>query len=129
MPYEPRKGEQCLRRAVLALFTGQLDGETIADDRISVPQSARRILLRLADTKVAFTQPDDAGDGPLGRFLAPPTSGIYALVWQVEDEAIAETFFQKKGLRTTRRDCLSPGFAIEPEDFLGARHEFVRTLG
>jgi catechol 2,3-dioxygenase-like lactoylglutathione lyase family enzyme len=114
--------------AVLTLFTGQLDGEIVADDRIRLPQPARRILLRLADTNVAFTQPDDAGDGPLGTFLALPTSGIYALVWQVEDEAVAEAFFQKKGLRTTRDDCLSPGFAIEPEDFLGARHEFVRTL-
>jgi hypothetical protein len=112
---------------VLALFTGQLDGEVVADERISVPQPARRVLLRLADTHVAFTQPDDARDGPLARFLAPPTSGIYALVWQVEDETVAEAFFQKKGLRTTREDCVSSGFAIEPEDFLGARHEFVRN--
>jgi catechol 2,3-dioxygenase-like lactoylglutathione lyase family enzyme len=112
--------------AVIALFTGQLDGELVADERISVPQPARRIWLRLADTKVAFTQPDDASGGPLGRFLAPPTTGIYALVWHVEEEAVAEAFFQQKGLRTTRDNCLSSGFAIEPADFLGARHEFFQ---
>jgi len=25
----------------------------------------------------------------------------------------------------TQDDCVTPGFAIDPEDFLGARHEFV----
>jgi len=64
----------------------------------------------------------------LVRFLAPPTSGIYALVWQVEDETVAEAFFRKKGLRTTRENCVSSGFAIEPEDFLGARHEFAMAV-
>ena len=80
---------------------------------------------RMADTRVAFIQPDDDGGGPLGAFLEPPTSGIYALVWRVVDLAAAETFFRAKGLRTTREHCVSGGFAIDPEDFLAARHEFV----
>ena len=41
-----------------------------------------------------------------------------------EDEAAAQTFFQKKGLRTTLEGCVSAGFAIDPRDFFGARHEF-----
>jgi catechol 2,3-dioxygenase-like lactoylglutathione lyase family enzyme len=108
----------------LAFFTGLLDGALLADERVSLPQPGRRALVRLADTKVAFIQPDDTGGGPLGAFLEPPTSGIYALVWRVENLQAAETFFQTKGLRTTRQGCVSGGFAIDPRDFLSARHEF-----
>ena len=82
-------------------------------------------MVQLADTKVAFIQPDEPTAGPLGTFLTPPTSGVYALVWRVEDEAAAQAFFQKKGLRTTLEDCVSAGFAIDPRDFFGARHEFL----
>ena len=111
----------------LAFFTGLLDGELLADERIVVPQPARRVLVRLGDTKVAFIQPDGATDGPLGAFLEPPTSGIYSLVWRVEDTEAAEAFLHTKGLRTTRQDCVSGGFAIDPRDFLSARHEFSGT--
>ncbi len=111
----------------LGFFTGQLDGELLADERILTPQPGRRVVLQLADTKVAFTQPDDLNNGPLGSFLKPPTSGVYALVWRVEDEATAETFFQKNKLRTTRDGCFSSGFAIDPRDFLDARHEFISS--
>lgn len=112
--------------AALGFFTGLLDGELLADARIALPQPGRRILLRLADTQVAFIQPDDPDGGPLGEFLEPPTSGVHAMVWRVEDEAAAEAYVHKKGLRTTRANCVSDGFAIEPDDFQGARHEFVR---
>jgi catechol 2,3-dioxygenase-like lactoylglutathione lyase family enzyme len=115
--------------AALAFFTGQLDGELLADERIFKPQPGRRALVRLADTQVAFLQPDDPSTGPLGAFLTPPTSGVYALVWRVEDEAAAQTFFKQKGLRTTREDCVSAGFAIDPRDFLAARHEFLSASG
>lgn len=111
--------------AVLAFFTGQLDGELLADERITAPQPARRILLRLTDTEVAFIQPDDPGAGPLGEALRPPTSGVHAMVWRVEDEAAAQDYIHLKGLRTTREHCVSAGFAIEPDDFFQARHEFV----
>lgn len=111
--------------AALGFFTGQLDGELLADERIAAPQPGRRVLLRLADTQVAFIQPDDPKTGPLGAFLQPPTSGVHAMVWRVEDEAAAEAWVRKKGLRTTRENCVSAGFAIEPDDFLSARHEFV----
>ena len=86
--------------------------------------SGRRVLVRLGGTQVAFIQPDDPDRGPLGEFLKPPTSGIYALVWRVEDLQAAETFFHQKGLRTTREACVSAGFAIDPRDFSNARHEF-----
>ena len=111
--------------AAVAFFTGQLDGELLTDERIFAPQPGRRVLVRLAGTNIAFIQPDDARSGPLGTFLTPPTSGVYSLVWCVEDERAAQQFFHKKGLRTTREHCVSAGFAIEPADFLGARHEFV----
>jgi catechol 2,3-dioxygenase-like lactoylglutathione lyase family enzyme len=111
--------------AALALFTGLFDGELIADTRTALPQPARHARVRLADTDVVFVQPDDPAAGPLGEFLQPPSSGVYALVWRVEDEAAAEAVFTGQGLRTTRDGCVSAGFAIAPEDFLGARHEFT----
>jgi catechol 2,3-dioxygenase-like lactoylglutathione lyase family enzyme len=108
-----------------AFFTEILDGELLADERIVLPQPGRRIRVRLAGTHVAFIQPDDAELGPLAEFLEPPTSGIYSLVWRVEDTAAAERFFHDKGLRTTREACVSGGFAIDPRDLSSARHEFV----
>jgi len=111
--------------AALRFFTGVCDGELLADERVLLPQPGRRALVRLADTRVAFIQPDDAGTGPLGAFLEPPTSGVYALVWRVEDESAAEAVLRKQGLRTSRAGCISAGFAIDPGDFLGARHEFT----
>ena len=107
-------------------FTELLDGELLADERIALPQPGRRILVRLADTRVAFIQPDDAKQGALGEFLEPPSSGIYSLVWRVEDPEAAERFFLAKGLGTTRAACVSAGVAIDPRDFSSARHEFTR---
>lgn len=110
----------------LRFFTELVDGELLADERITLPQPGRRVLLRVGDTGVAFIQPDDAASGPLGAFLAKPQSGIYALVWNVADRARAESHFgEKLKLRLTRDGCVSPGFAIHSDDFFGARHEFV----
>ena len=118
----------CVTREIdkaIGFFTGAVDGEVIVDERTELPQRGRRALLRIGDTKVAFIQPDDPASGPLGAFLAKPQNGIYALVWQVADEARARGHFDKLNLRQTQAGCVSPGFAIEPDDFLGARHEFV----
>ena len=110
----------------LRFFTQILDGELLADERTDLPQPGRRALVRIGDTKVAFVQPDDPGSGPLGAFLAKPQSGIYALVWKVADEATARAHFADKlKLRLTNAACISPGFAIDPDDFFGGRHEFV----
>jgi catechol 2,3-dioxygenase-like lactoylglutathione lyase family enzyme len=106
-------------------FTDAVDGEVIVDERTELPQPGRRVLLQIGDTRVAFIQPDDTAFGPLGAFLGKPQNGIYALVWQIADEAKARTHFDKLSLRQTAEGCVSPGFAIDPEDFLGARHEFV----
>ena len=114
--------EQALR-----FFTTCVDGELLSDERTSLPQPGRRVLIRVGDTNVAFVQPDDTGSGPLGAFLGKPQSGIYALVWQVADAETARAHFTGGllGLRLTEADCVSPGFAIEPDDFFGGRHEFV----
>jgi catechol 2,3-dioxygenase-like lactoylglutathione lyase family enzyme len=109
----------------LGFFTGHVDGELLSDERTTQPQPARRVLVRIGDTRVAFIQPDDPSSGPLGAFLSKPQNGIYALVWQVSDPARARAHFDKLALRMTGEGCVSDGFAIEPEDFLGARHEFV----
>lgn len=111
--------------AALTFFTQRVDGELLIDEHIHVPQPARRALIGLADIRVAFIQPDERSAGPLGKFLTPPTSGIYAMVWRVDNETAAQDFFQRKGVRTTREHCVSAGFAIDPADFIGGRHEFV----
>lgn len=112
--------------AVLRFFTGLVDGEVLSDERTQLPQPGRRVVIRIGDTDVAFIQPDDTGSGALGGFLAKEQNGIYALVWQVADAAQARAHFEGKlKVRLTTGGCVSSGFAIEPEDFYGARHEFV----
>ncbi len=109
----------------LAFFTGLVDGELLSDELTTLPQPARRALVRIGDTNVAFIQPDDPAAGPLGAFLSKPQNGIYALVWKVADVIAARAHFDKLELGLTAEGCVSPGFAIDPADFLGARHEFV----
>jgi catechol 2,3-dioxygenase-like lactoylglutathione lyase family enzyme len=109
----------------LDFFTRVIDGELLEDAHITAPQPARRILIRIGDTNVAFLAPESSA-GVLSTFLEPPCAGIYALVWQVADDKAAEAFFNKNNARTTREGCVSSGFAINPEDFVGARHEFIR---
>lgn len=110
----------------LRFFTELVDGEVLADEHTTLPQPARRVLVRIGDTRVAFIQPDDVAAGPLGAFLATAQNGIYALVWQVEDADGARTHFTGKcQLRLTADGCVSAGFAIAPDDFFGARHEFI----
>ena len=112
--------------AALRFFTEVCDGEVLEDAATALPQPGRRVLVRLGDTNVAFIQPDDATAGPLGAFLAKPQNGIYALVWRVGDTARARGHFEGRvKLRTTGEACVAAGFAIEPDDFFGARHEFV----
>lgn len=107
-------------------FTGLVDGEILSDERTELPQPARRMVIRIGDTKVAFLQPDDTTTGPLGAFLGKEQNGIYALVWKLADEAKAKDHFQGKlKMRLTSEGCVSPGFAIDPDDFFGGRHEFV----
>jgi catechol 2,3-dioxygenase-like lactoylglutathione lyase family enzyme len=110
----------------LHFFRQLCDGEVIEDARTGCPQPGRRVLIQLGDTRVAFIQPDDAEAGALGAFLSKVQNGIYALVWQVEDAEKASAYFTGKcSLRVTAEGCISSGFAIDPEDFLGARHEFI----
>jgi hypothetical protein len=112
--------------AVLSFFTQLVDGRMLSDERWTLPQPSRRVLIRIGDTPVAFIQPDDPTSGPLGAFLSKPQSGIYSLVWQIAVETQARTHFEDRlKLRLTHEACISPGFAIHPDDFFGARHEFV----
>jgi catechol 2,3-dioxygenase-like lactoylglutathione lyase family enzyme len=111
----------------IRFFTQSVDGKLLSDERTTLPQPARRVLIQVGDTRVAFLQPDDSASGPLGAFLGKKQNGIYALVWQVADAEAAKAHFAGGllNLRLTQAACVSPGFAIEPDDFLGARHEFV----
>jgi 4-hydroxyphenylpyruvate dioxygenase-like putative hemolysin len=111
----------------IRFFTSCVDGEILSDEHTTLPQPARRVLIRIGDTNVAFIQPEDTATGPLGAFLASKQNGIYALVWQVADAEKAKAHFSGGllNMRLTEEHCVSPGFAIDPEDFFGGRHEFV----
>lgn len=108
-------------------FTQCVDGKVVSDEHTTQPQPARRVAIRIGDTNVAFLQPDDKASGPLGAFLGKKQNGIYALVWQVADVDKVRAHFTggQLQLRLTDEDCVSPGFAIHPDDFFGGRHEFV----
>ena len=110
-------------------FTRCVNGLVLSDEHTTQPQPARHVLIRIGDTNVALIQPDDTASGPLGAFLGKKQNGIYALVWQVADEAKARAHFTGGllNLRLTEDDCVSPGFAIHPDDFFGGRHEFVTS--
>jgi hypothetical protein len=111
---------------VLTFFTDSVDGKVVSDQRCTTPQPGRRVVIHIGDTDVAFIQPDDTTTGPLGAFLAKPQNGVYALVWKIADEAQARQHFHGKlKLRLTQEGCVSNGFAIDPADFFGGRHEFV----
>jgi catechol 2,3-dioxygenase-like lactoylglutathione lyase family enzyme/extradiol dioxygenase family protein len=101
--------------AARAFFTQMFDGEVLEE-------RADRVLLRIGDTQVAFSCPDGEA---FAEFRARPHGGIYALVWEVEDEAQARAEFERRGLRTLTNGCAGGGFAIDPADFRGARHEFL----
>jgi catechol 2,3-dioxygenase-like lactoylglutathione lyase family enzyme len=110
--------------AAQSFFTQMIDGDVLEAGPVEAPQPARRALLRIGDTRVAFIAPDDPECGPLGDWLARPNSGIYALVWRVEDEARARSAFEALNLGTITTACVGGGFAINPANFFGARHEF-----
>ena len=88
---------------VIGFFTGAVDGRIVSDARTGLPQPGRRVLIRIGDTDVAFIQPDDAAQGPLGAFLAKPQNGIYALAWKVADAGAAQAHFEKLEMRHDRR--------------------------
>ena len=109
----------------LWFFTEVVDGELRSDERVELPQAARRAVVHVGNADVAFIQPDDTASGPLGAFLGRTQNGIYALVWQISDEDAARAHFVKLEMRTTQEACIASGFAVDPRDFFGGRHEFV----
>jgi catechol 2,3-dioxygenase-like lactoylglutathione lyase family enzyme len=110
----------------IAFFTGSVDGTVTEDAHTNLPQPGRRVVIHIGDTDVAFIQPDDTTSGPLGAFLGKQQNGIYALVWKIADEAQSRSHFEDKlKMRLVQEDCVSAGFAIHPDDFFGARHEFI----
>ena len=136
--HEQQFGEAAAQHSSVAAIVGTglgggviVDGEVVSDERTELPQAGRRAVVHLGDTDIAFIQPDDTASGPLGAFLSKPQNGIYALVWKVADEAQAKAHFSggRLQMKLTQDGCVSPGFAIDPEDFFGARHEFVVAAG
>ncbi len=118
----------CVLRDVDAaerVLTEMFDGTVLSDAQITSPQPARRVLIEIGGDQVALIAPVDADTGPLGAYLAGHHTGVYALVWQVEDEARARAAFAAMKMEFVTNTCVGGSFGIDPAHFMGARHEFV----
>lgn len=113
--------------AAIRFFTEVLDGEVVARDRITAPEPAERVFIRVADGLFAFMRPEAGGAGPLSDFLAGPNSGVYALVWRIDDVERAKAWFSRLKL-ATGPDGLDGALALSRDAMLGARHEFETTV-
>ena len=109
----------------LGFFLGVLSGELVSDTRTIHPQAARQVRLTLGDTVIALIAADDPTSGPIGDYLSGPASGIYALVWEVDDLDAARAHMAAIGMALTEPHLAADGIAIDPAAMLGARHEFV----
>ena len=106
-------------------FLEILSGETVGDDRLVAPQPAHQLRVRLGDLHVALIAPDDPDAGPLGVYLRQPASGVFALVWEVDDPDKARAHMQRVGMPLAPPLLATGGFALNTAAMLGARHEFV----
>jgi catechol 2,3-dioxygenase-like lactoylglutathione lyase family enzyme len=111
--------------AALTFFTEVLAGEVLEDERAVLPQPGRRVRVLVGDTRVALIAADDPATGLFGEYFSRPASGVFALVWEVDDLAAARAHLQGIDLPLVRAE-LGDGFAIDPAAMYGARHEFVR---
>ena len=113
-------------RAALIFFGEVLAGAILSDERIALPQPARQVRVLVGDTAVALIAADDPAAGAIGAYAAKPVSGIFALVWEVDDLDAARAHLEGIGLPLIPAALDESGFAIDPAAMHGARHEFVR---
>ncbi len=106
-------------------FLTVMAGTKLSDARINCPQPARQLNVMLGDALVALIAADDPHSGTIGAYFSRPVSGVYALVWQVDDPAAARRHFEEAGLKLTAATLPGCDFAIDPDDMMGARHEFI----
>lgn len=111
--------------AARRFFFDVLDGELLSDERSALPQPCRRVLLRLGDTRITLIAADEPTEGLIGDYFSRPASGVYALVWQVENLDTARDYFRSRDLKLIEPALADEGFAIDPNSMSGARHEFV----
>jgi catechol 2,3-dioxygenase-like lactoylglutathione lyase family enzyme len=120
----------CIVRDIVmarSFFCGVLDGKLLADERIELPQPGRQIRVLLGDTKVALICADDPASGSIGDYFSRPVSGVFALVWEVEDLSVARAHLEGIGLTLVPSVLDAMGFAIDPAVMHGARHEYVQA--
>lgn len=79
-------------------FTERLDGRATGDGRLDWPQRAHFVDVAIADVRLRIVTPDDAGEGPLGDYLAGRRSGVYAVAWEVADVDAAAAIMRGAGL-------------------------------
>lgn len=109
----------------LYFFTQVIAGEILSDERVTFPQDGRRVVFRLGDTNVLLFQADDPTTGLAGEYFSKPVSGIYTLVWEVDNLQVAERYLHDIGINAEVAKLEERGIAIPSEQMFGARHEFV----
>ncbi len=109
----------------LYFFTQVIGGKILSDERVTFPQDGRRVAFCLGDTNVLLFQADDPAAGLAGDYFSKPVSGIYTLVWEVDDIQVAERYLLETGITPEKAKLEEHGIAIPAEQMFGARHEFV----
>jgi catechol 2,3-dioxygenase-like lactoylglutathione lyase family enzyme len=105
-------------------FTEVLAGQIVDDERISAPQPGRRLIVLLGDTRVALVAADNPQTGLFAQYFSRPVSGVFSLVWEVDDLDAARAHLNGIGLPRVP-SALGLSFAIDPGAMRGARHEFT----
>jgi hypothetical protein len=111
--------------ASLRFFTEVLDGEVVGEDARGHGQRLRHVFVRVGDTIMGLLEPGDSSSSPLKDYLARPHSGVYAVVWQVDDVAEARKHFESVEAAVEQATLSADGIAIAPASLFGARHEFI----
>ena len=108
-------------------------GRVIAEDSVDAPEPLDRCFIALGDQVFCLCVPRSGSAGPIGRYLEERGPGTYSLTWKVGGlnafrghlDRSREMGVLEAPVRLRSDLCATGEFAIDPDDFFGARHEFT----
>lgn len=119
------------------ILTEGLGGNIIGEDTVSSPEPMERCFIAIADQVFCICVPQNKNAGPISQYMETRSPGVYSLTWKVGDLGIFRAHAEETRLTsdiinsplTLRSDICATGVVtIDPDTFLGARHEFTETL-
>jgi 4-hydroxyphenylpyruvate dioxygenase-like putative hemolysin len=113
--------------AVLRLLTEVFDGKIVDDHETRFPQPCRRVMIELGDARIGVISPTTDEPGPFTDYFAGSASGLYAMVWQVDDPARSKAYFEGAGAPIIAGVTNPEAFGLGLDFMFGARHEFVAS--